>query len=703
MTHFSHIPLVRILLPLLLGVILFLIAGYFFHVFEILAVTAVFIMAGLIIRRFFLPHFSVRSAFGIHVMLFLVFAGYTLAQSRYELKRSAHFSRHAGEKSILRIVLTEPPAEKENSMQVDAVVTHVFNDTTGIETSGKVLLWFEKEEHARKLEYGDVLFIQNKIQPVQRPMNPNAFNFKNYLAWQNIFHQAYISSDEWFPADHNEGNLLLAKAYQMRREGLRVLEQNNITGRDFAVASALLLGYKEYLDEDLQREFSGAGAMHILCVSGLHVGIIFLALNFMLGFLNRIRYGPIIKTLIIILLIWFYAAITGFSPSVKRASTMFTFLALGLSLNRQTNIYNTLAGSAIFLMLTDPLIITRLGFQLSYAAVFSIVWLQPHLSTFAKFENKLTRFCWEIATVSVAAQLGTLPITIYYFNQFPNYFILTNLIVIPLTGIIIKSGIVFFMLSFLPLVPYYAGWLLSKIIRIMHTSVAFIEALPGSTFNNLVISSYEIFIVFSTITSLGLFISYRKKMYAGFFFFLSFIMAVSATSRQLVNKQTRQLVVYHFSYCTAVDVFKDQRCFMYASDEVFSHPRHIKFNMASHRLKKGVSAHPPVILNWVEQPYQEKVFFKGGFMNIDGLTVRIISSHQQLLPEQPFEEVIDHIILSKNARVRISNLVDAFQPRQIVIDCSNSLYRAQQWMQECDSLGVKCWSVLHKGAYVKQF
>ena len=179
--------------------------------------------------------------------------------------------------------------------------------------------------------------------------------------------------------------------------------------------------------------------MHVLAVSGLHVGIIFFILNFLLTPLNRNKRLLKIKLFLLVGALWFYAFLTGLSPSVMRSCTMFSFIVVGENLNKRTNIYNTLAASAFLLMLINPLIIFGAGFQLSYIAVISIVFFQPRLAALVAVKNRILKYVWDLFTVSVAVQIGTAPISIFYFHQFPVYFWLSNFIVIPGAALILYN------------------------------------------------------------------------------------------------------------------------------------------------------------------------------------------------------------------------------------------------------------------------
>ncbi len=699
MAHYSNIPLVRIIIPVLAGIILFTRIEYYFSLPQILTVISAFILVSLIIEWRLQQNFSFRFSFGLNIMIFMVFAGYLLAQGRYERNHPAHFSNYSNENSLLRLRLIEPVSEKTNTYQIVGRATHILSGDTIVKVKGKLIAYFEKDSLSASLNYGDIIFIENNIQEVRPPQNPNAFNFKNFLANQNIFHQVYRRSGQWYQGSGNEGNIIVSFAHQMRQKALETLEANNISGREFSVASALLLGYRDYLDEDLQREFAGAGAMHILCVSGLHVGIIFLALNILLGFLKKLPRGKIIKTMVIIILIWFYAAITGFSPSVMRASTMFSFVAVGQSFSRSTNIYNTLAASALFLVILDPFIIKRIGFQLSYIAVISIVWLQPMFYKLLYFKNPVLSYSWGIITVSLAAQLGTGPLALYYFNQFPNYFLLTNLAVIPLTGLIIKTGILFFIVSPIGFLSHIAGIVLSFIVLVLHNIVRIIEGLPGSVSMNVFITFHETLFIFGLIAVTGLFWVSAKKAFAYAILLTGLLLSVSLSLRQIKNDRQQRLVVYQVPNGSAIDFFSGKSCYFLACETTLSNPRNLSFHVNENRLRMGTSGKVQDLINPDDEVFAGNGIYKRGpFIYFAGKTIKIIQ------PENATDfpdviEGINYLVLFQNPRISIEKLNELFPGSSIIIDSSNSFRNSQRWAEECEDLGIDCWPVRAKGAF----
>ncbi len=699
MTHYSHIPLVRILIPFLGGIILFTSIEFFVPLQVLAAIFASILILAFLISQFLQGDFNYRFAYGFNIMLFFTVAGYALAQGHYEKRQPAHFSKYQWEDSMLRLRIIEPVAEKTNSYQLVARITHIIHPDSALEVRGKLITWLEKEDRAGYLRYGDIIWIENQCQPVREPQNPTSFNYKKFLGRQNIYHQTYRAAGQWYFGGENEGNLIIATAHKMRQKALETLESNNIKERDFAVASALLLGYRDYLDENLRREFAGAGAMHILCVSGLHVGIIFLALNLIFGFLARLPRGRIIKTIVIILLIWFYAAITGFSPSVMRASTMFSFVAAGQAFQRSTNIYNTLAASALILVVMDPFIVNRIGFQLSYIAVISIVTLQPLFYKRLYFKNPILDKSWGILTVSMAAQLGTGPLSLFYFNQFPNYFLLTNLIVIPLTSIILKAGLLLFFTTPLAWVSQFVGTILSKILWVLHSSVKFIEGLPGSTTMNVFITFNEKLFILGVIAFAGLFFLVKQKRYFYLALLPAFLLSLSVSARSWNNHIQRSFVVYHMPSGTAIDFFHGNKCYFYACENTLNNPSNLTFNTKDYRLRSGAAPNNIKLLNQnQEQQEKQPVFHYNGFLLAEDHSFKIV---EDSIPEENlFGDTLDFVIVRNNPPFSVKELTDAFPARQIIFDSSNSFWKSREMKDQCDSLELNCWSVTQQGAFV---
>ena len=386
-----------------------------------------------------------------------------------------------------------------------------------------------------------------------------------------------LSSDNWKTMPGKERNVLFEYAYLFREKLLSIFKKDGISGDEYAVASALLLGYKEALAPEIISSYASAGAMHVLAVSGLHVGIIYLVLNGLLFFLVKIKHGNTIKAILLILFLWAYALLTGLSPSVIRAVTMFSFIIIGKMLYKNTNIYNTLGVSAFLLLLINPFLIVEVGFQLSYLAVFGIVLIFPKLYELWNMDYLICNFysfgwladkIWAIICISIAAQIATFPLGLLYFHQFPNYFIFSNLIVIPLATVIIYLGI-------LVLLTSPVGWLsgaiakaLIFIINFLNNSVVFIEQLPYSVTQGISISIFETWIIYLLIASMLTYFMIVRVKYLNFgLFFLIVLLSFQVFESDLERGRNR-LIVYNVNKCTAIEFVSGKQSYFIADSSL---------------------------------------------------------------------------------------------------------------------------------------
>lgn len=305
----------------------------------------------------------------------------------------------------------ESPIEKQRSYQ-----TILQIENPNLSFSEKVICYFQKENNVTKLSSGDRFLLKAKPVLIKNRRNPFEFDYQRFMQLQGICYSLFISDNDYQLLKTQKKNLKI-RAENCRRQLLQIIQKNNVSGEAYTVVSALTLGYKKDLDKETRNYFASTGAMHVLAVSGLHVGIIYLIFTFLFARIKHVKYGRIVYTLLIAGLIWTYAFITGLSPSVQRASVMFTFILLGENLKRPYNIFNSLAASAIFLILIDPDIIYHVGFQLSYIAVSGIVLFQPLFYRWIQFKNRILDRLWGLLTVSIAAQLATFPLGLFIFRN----------------------------------------------------------------------------------------------------------------------------------------------------------------------------------------------------------------------------------------------------------------------------------------------
>lgn len=711
-----YMPLPRLFLPFGAGILVYLKHPEVFPANQPavgLVVGLLLIFSVLIMQ---IPAYGKSWYFGCSIFAALFFAGYWLAMQDNQYSRKDHFRHYQDQPGCLMVQLREPLTEKTNSHQVLADVLFFISEESHDRVEGRLILYLAKDSLPPAIGYGDRILINNSYNDVLPPQNPNAFNYKKYLARNNIYHSAYIQRERWYHTGENHGRRHMHLALRLRERAMLIFQDNPLSERDFAVITALLLGYREYLDEDLRREFAGAGAMHILCVSGLHVGIIFMVLKNIFSFFTRVRGGHYIRTLCIILCIWLYAAITGFSPSVLRASVMFSFVAVGHHFSRTANIYNTLAASAFVLVIGNPMIITHIGFQLSYLAVISIVSLQPRLYAIVPVKHPVLEKAWSIMTVSVAAQLATGPLALYYFNQFPNYFLLTNLVVIPLAGIIIYASFLTLLLSPIPAAGLFMGYLLSAVLNCLHQSVRFIEALPYSTASGVYLTTPETILVF---VLLLFFFAYWirgcRKSFLTSLLVLA-VLASSFTQRGIRNSMQRTFVVYSINQATVIDFIIGKTAYVLVCDQVLHDPGLKTFHTDGHRLQKGVFRNNTIVsINDTVTRFSAHGFLRDRhFLAFNGITLILIDgegfqkqsgasgflhTNGQMPGHLSFPFKVDYLLITQNPRLDMELVFRVFKPSTVILDASNSRWNADRIEEACLEAGVRVWNVRSRGAY----
>ena len=557
----------RLVIPLILGIIceIHSLIDIRLAAALLVSITVVYLISLTLPKRIF--WIIIKRQFNPLIFLLMVSCGILLSWMNRGVNYPTHFSRidEDGEQVYIgRIV--NPPQEKAKSVKAYVEVENWIADSVSIGTQGRLLMYFEKSSKSMHLEYGDRIVFRTTAQLVNSPANPLQFNFKEHLANNDIYHQAYVKDHAWRQLS-TSNNSVKSVAFKIRRKFLRVLKNHIVDDDDNAVASALILGYKDDLDPDVVRKFSSAGAMHVLAVSGLHVGIVFLLLNTLLKFMERYgKYGIWIRAIVLLIGLWTYAFVTGLSPSVQRAATMFSFIVIGAATSRPTNIYNTLSASAFLLIILDPLIITKVGFQLSYLAVVGIVYLQPKLYDTLYFKNVVLDKVWAITCVSFAAQAATFPLGLYYFHQFPNYFFVSNLIVIPMATVILYGGMVLFLFDWLNIAEPIA-WLLNKSLHFLNQSVAWVEDIPYSLMYGNHLGLFELLLFYTAILLGFIWLALKRKTWFWLFAANILIILLLSVAGRYSNARQNQFIVYQVPGKSVLNFISGKTNFLMSDDD----------------------------------------------------------------------------------------------------------------------------------------
>jgi competence protein ComEC len=535
--HKGEIPFIVLIIPFLLGITLglsFSSATYFIWILApLLLLSMTFIILNLNYARFGL--YKVRWIGGTLITIILFLIGWSSVIKYNELNNAQHFSKTPAQYLIIKI--NNEPTIKNGLVRFTSTVEQKVINNKRVTTTGTLLIAI-KDTTANKLYYGDELLIPTKYSAIDPPFNPAEFNYKNYLANQNVYHQAFLYPKQYVVLNHNAGNPIIAYSLRLRQRLVEKLKLNMRDTSAIAVASTLILGYKADLSNEVLQAYSKTGTIHILSVSGGHVAIIYLLLNLVFGFLGRYKYGKVFKALLIITLIWYYSMLTGFSPAVCRAAVMISLIIIGRAYSRYINTLNILAISALFLLLYNPLFITDVGFQLSYLAVAGLIIFQPLVYKWLTFKNKWADKLWTACSVSIAAQVITFPLSAFYFHQFPVYFLVSNLFIIIPAEIILCVGMVYLVLPQMPVVSVSLGWILEKSIVIMNKVLVIIEHVPFASISKIWLTTFEYLLAYLIIICLFYFLFDRKKWLLQIGLITMLILTISISFKRIGAVQT---------------------------------------------------------------------------------------------------------------------------------------------------------------------
>lgn len=642
---------------------------------------------------------------GFSIYLLLFFTGYSYTLVRASWFSGNYFQYHKNEKSHFVVRITEPPLEKPNSYRIVAKVENVSDSSGWKNVSGNVLLYIEKDDDAGKLKYGDILLIKSPIEETKPPTNPHQFDFKKYLANNGIYHQAYLRADQWKTTGENKTNPIFRFSFGVQAKMLEILAQNNLTGNEYSVAGAVLLGYDENMEPELRQYYAGSGALHVLSVSGLHVGIIFFIMSFLLSPLNRRKKLRLVKVTVLLASIWVYAFITGLSPSVMRASVMFSLFSLREGTNLKTNPYNVVAGSAFIILAINPFIITNVGFQLSYSAVTGIIALYNPLYQLLAFKNKAADYLWSLVAVSIAAQIGTFPLSVHYFHQFPVHFLLTNIIVIPLVWVITYLGVIVLAVSVVwQYLASKLGVVLSFLIWLMNKTVEWINLLPAAVLEGLTLSVLGVVVVYGFFVLMTRFFVTKKSGFlVAALSALSFLAGMGLLRQYQVVKQ-QKMVVYDVRGHSVIDVFAGNKVFALSDTAAFSEERPIDFAAKNNRVFSGgkMTAGFLFEIPEKEENTDKKPYWRSGnFFTAGGFTIAIIDRNSPFYkPKNPL--TVDFVILRGNPRLGMDEISRLFNFKMLVFDSSNSRWNVKKWIEACKKMNIPFYDVGGAGAFVAE-
>lgn len=625
----------RITLAFALGIVLASKISFSFS--GLLLLCVLFLSVAVILNRYYAYKFE--SSFGLATAGLFIVLGMLFYESHNKppvLHSSGTFVAH----------ILETVEEKPNSYKSLVKVDAVFRNDSVFTPHEKVVVYFEKTKAAQQLKPGNTLLFKKSPERIKNSGNPYEFDYKSYLANKKIYRQIYLGSNDW-EASTIQKTTPRTLAEKYRDKLLEIYRKQELGAQETEILSALTLGYKRGLDPETKRTFSSAGAMHVLAVSGLHVGILFWVFTSLLGFMRKYKYGKPAFVFLALLMLWAYAFITGLSPSVMRAATMFSLVCIANNINRRPVIYNTLSFSALLLLIINPNNLFEVGFQLSYAAVFGIVFLQPKIEKLVPVKNKILGFFWQLLTVSVAAQLTTFPITSYYFNQFPTYFWLSNLVVIPAVFILIVLGIMLLLGSGISWIAPPIAFLTKGALKLVYGFLKGIESLPWAV-GEISVSQPELILLILAFATGFVFIEFKKIKALNAMLLCFVLLATANLAGKYRQLRTAELIIYNNTSNLVLHLIKGKANYVISSNPI-NDTDYILRSIETVRKKKALD--PPTYICCNQRFVDSLLFFKSNIIYFEGKFIWFAPTSDKLpAPIQP------HLLISDRRELNKQNL-----------------------------------------------
>lgn len=653
---FSKIPFLFLLIPLIAGILL-----QYYIKQEYIGIAFISLGISAILFSYFIPdqkQFRWRWLFGVGAFSFIIGVGAistTFRQAKSE-------STLTNEAKLYQAIVTNTPQQKPRTIAYKVYLP---------EEDKNIVCYFQNDTlSSEKLQPGDKFLFEGVVQPFRNLGNSDDFDYVRYMYNQGFVGSSYVSSTEWKKVGKSDSSLLFA-ALNIRQQLLDFYKSLGFDDTEYSILAALTLGYQDSLSDDLLQGFRTTGTVHVLSVSGLHVGIIYLLISFLLGFIRKGTKYYWLKPLLIIILLWLYAFVTGLPVSVVRASLMLSVFCVAEIIGKKSYSMHALFIAAFFILLYNPFSLFDVSFQLSFTSVLAILFLHPKLSGLLVVKNKIVRNTWQLFTLSLVAQLATFPICLYYFGTFPTYFFLANLFIVPLVSFITYAmfAIVFSKLLslLLPHLEFYFYYLPVKILQflvhLMTSIIHFFEKLPFALVEEVKISFVDLVLIFTIIISMLFFLIYKRTK--GLLLAMS-VVCLLFTIHLYGNLKGKSdsFTVYNRPYASEIRWMENGEESILKSNDITNDPQ---------------------------------------LIDLKGKRILILSSdiYKRKKTETPLS--INCLVLTRDNSFSLYSLTTLFTFDNVVLDASLSRYTRKRLTKECQNLEITCYDVVESGAFSVNF
>lgn len=692
--YHTQAPFVSFLLALILGIgITYFIPASIFT-YRLILIACLLLIAcffGLAIGTKWKVRYLYGPAFIIFFSILICF-GALLNWKSNPVIDHRHFSHYQSD-HLLGFVSGEPKVKGE-IISTEMTINYVKIKDEYKPVRGKLLLKIKTKERDLLLHYGDELRILSNFKRLRQPYNPHEFDYAVYMSHRGIWHETFLTSDALSKTGRKTGNPLIGYALETRKKMVEKFNRYFRSKESAALLATLVLGYRASLEKELVKVFSATGTIHILAVSGMHVGIVFALFAFCLQWMNKGGWLRYIRLLLLLLFIWAYALLTGFAPSVLRAAFMISIFIIGNTLRRAGNGYNNLAASAFFLLLYNPGFLRDVGFQLSYLAVLGIIWLMPLLSALVRFKYELANKGWSYVSMCCAAQLANFPLVLYYFHLFPVYFLPANLFITLPVSLIIYAG---FLLLMLPLNKFTYGMadILEQFVLFVNRVLVRIEQWPLATVKSIWLTSYEYLMLYLVMITLVLAFQFSRKQ----LFYVSVISILVLgliVNQQLWSKHnSNRLIIFNVNDQMAIGLINGAKPILYSNADS------IQQAFIQYSVIPALEAYSSIqYLSFIKEPVK---------FHLNDIS--ITNNHLQFMEKQllildgrknhPIATAPDWLLVRNNPKRPLDSLLDTLKKSTLLIlDGSNSRHTIDRWRADAERLNIEFYCLKDNFAYV---
>lgn len=751
MIAWASFPFVRYTPVLILGIVGFLYLGDAWPELWPAAVALALLSMGLTVWAVRQPRPAATDAAGLLSLLTIVALGATLTQRATDSRRADHLYRFGATIEAYQAVVDEAPVVRAATFATTLRVQAVRVAGRWLRATGGVRVSLPRVAGVAQPQYGEVWLIAGHPDPSKPPLNPGEFDYARYLEYRQVYHQQYVHPDQYRVLGLAPPNPLVAVSLRAAAQLDAVFRHYIIAKREYAIASALVLGIKDDVDLATKQAYTATGTTHIMAVSGLQVGLLFAAMSWVLRKLfGRVKGFQLWSALLGLGFIWSYAFLTGLSASVLRATVMFTVIIIGRTLRRQDAIFNTLGVAAFGLLVWNPFLVADVGFQLSFLAVLSIVYVQPRIARWLDVETyfyarrrpwqpKAVQWLWQASgwfldkvwqavALSLAAQVATFGLGLYYFHQFPFSFLFSNLVAVPISSGAVYVGLALLAVKglaagiglllpagaawWLDLLPRFIAWVFERAVWAFNEYIFLISRyFAGWVVRDIHVSALQTALLFGMIAAFLAWLNTRRLGWLRGLALLLLCYAGSRVAEARAVAPSEEFIVYSIPRRSAVGFWQGA-----AAEFVTPDSLPLTETERTYRLLPGIirraARRTAYRVGWrgTTVPVQRLTDpdsatgnprFRPGPVVLAcwrGLRVAFVANR---IASATRPTPVDVLVLRRNARVKPETLAAVFGPQaRVVFDSSCKIWYVARQDSLLRAAGFRIWDVTAQGAFI---